>query len=169
MAIEVAKFFRIWSKHVATGNTDALCGEVDEQVLIDISTSQPKMRIKQAMSAAEACESLKTGDLAGYLREFGPTEVHAEVEYLLPTLFVMHGAPFLKLDEATQSRYADQVNKSRTAENKKPLACTVYGAAPMGEENFVVQMGCDGVQAFRLILRRQAEGVFKVMRFILTR
>ena len=166
VAIEVAKFFRTWSKQVMTGNVDALCGSLDEQVLFDISASQPKFKFKATMTAPEACESLRTGELAGYLREFGPAELHAEVEYVLPTLFAMHGKPFLKLDEATQRKYADDVNRTRTAENKKPLACTSYAATPMGDENFVITMGCQGVQAFRLIVKRPAEGSFKLMRLI---
>ena len=166
LAIEVAKFFRTWSKQVMTSNVDALCGSLDDQVLVDISASQPKLKIKATMTVTEACESLRSGDLAGYLREFGPSEIHAEVEYVMPTLFAMHGAPFLKLDEATQRKYADEVNRSRTAENKKPLACTSYSAAAMGDENFVITLGCQGVQSFRLIVRHPAEGVFKVMRFI---
>lgn len=166
VAIEVAKFFRTWSKQVMTGNVDSLCGSLDEQVLFDISSSQPKFKLKATMTAPEACESLRTGELAGYLREFGPTELHAEVEYVLPTLFAMHGKPFLKLDEATQRKYADEVNRTRAAENKKLLACTSYAATPMGDENFVITMGCQGVQAFRLIVKRPAEGSFKLMRLI---
>ncbi|MBM4344218.1 MAG: hypothetical protein FJ100_12690 [Deltaproteobacteria bacterium] len=169
IAVEVSKFFRQWSRMVMQGNADGLCGGLDENVAFDLSSSQPKFKVKQQMAAAEACESLKSGDLNAYLKEFGPAEVHAEVDYLLPTLFGLNGGPFLKLEEAQQKKLAEDVNKSRQAEGKKLLLCTQYSAAPMSEDTFMIQMGCDGVNAFRLIVRRPAENQFKVIRYIHTR
>jgi len=169
LAVEVQKFFRQWSKFVMAGNGEALCGYLDETVAFDLSATQPRFKIKQQMTAAEACESLKSGELNSYLKEWGPAEVHKEVDYLLPLLFQLARGPFLKLDDDQARKLADDVNKTREAEKKAPLACTMYSAAPMSEDTFMIQLSCQGVTTFRLIVKRPAEGQFRVLRFNHTR
>jgi hypothetical protein len=84
----------------------------------------------------------------------------------LPSLFVMNSGPFLKLDEATQRRYAEELNRTRAAEGKKVLQCTSYAVSQLAEDSFVIQLGCQGVQTFKVMVTRIGEGQFKVLRFI---
>jgi hypothetical protein len=160
LASEVARFFLAWSDALVKSNTDKICAAFDETVFIDVSSSQPRLRIKQEFPAEAACESVKNGELAAYVRDFGPAEVHAEASTLIPTLFRIHGGAYLKLDDAAQKRYAEALVKDR--EGKKALACTMYNVLP-AENLFKVSLTCGGVQSFRVLLKRTGENQFKVM------
>ncbi|MSP92571.1 MAG: hypothetical protein EXR79_12345 [Myxococcales bacterium] len=165
VATEVAKAFLGWSAALQYSSIERLCGMLDETVYVDVQSTQPRLHVKTNLSRDAACESFKGGDLAGFLKDFGPAEVHAEVPTLLPTLFQIHGGAYMRLDEALQKNYQEQVLKSREAAHKAPLACTLYNVLPAGDL-FKVGLTCNGVLSYRVLLRRAAPGDFKVMQYI---
>jgi hypothetical protein len=162
IASEVARAFIGFSDWMVRANVDKLCAAFDDTVAIDITAGQPKMRIKQEFTTAEACESVRNGELANYVRDLGPAEVHADVATLIPTLFGIHRGAYLRLDDQLQKKYSEELAKQR--EGKKPLACTMYNVVPAGEL-FRVSLTCTGVANFRLLLRRAAENNFKIVQF----
>ncbi|MFZ4578039.1 MAG: hypothetical protein ACOYOB_06525 [Myxococcota bacterium] len=162
IASEVARAFIAFSDWMVRANVDKLCAAFDDTVAIDITAGQPKMRIKQEFTTAEACESVRNGELANYVRDLGPAEVHADVATLIPTLFGIHRGAYLRLDDQQQKKYSEELTKQR--EGKKPLACTMYNVVPAGEL-FRVSLTCTGVANFRLLLRRAAENNFKIVQF----
>lgn len=169
LARDVARAFLTLSKDFATGSADRICAVLDEDVIWDIATGKPKLKYKQTLSAAASCEALKTGELANYLREFGLSEVHTEMPYLLPTLFGLNGAkPYMRLDDATQKAYGAAVNDQRSKEGKKPLACTMYQVAQT-EDAFRVTLTCANVTSFKVILHRLPDGQFKLLQLVHTR
>ena len=131
--------------------------------MFNLSANQPKLKLKQEMTAADACTSLKEGELASYIRELGPAEVHAEVATLIPTLFGIHGGAFLNLEPDVQKRYTDAVATSRAG--KKPLACTMYTVTPRDEGNYQISLACQGVTSFKVFVAKGADGTWKVKAF----
>ncbi len=160
LGAEVARFFLQWSGALERNDIDKICASFDDTVFIDVSASAPKIRIKQEFPVEAACESVRNGDLAAYIRDFGPAEVHSEPKMLIPDLFRIHGGAYLRLDDAAQRRYADAVIKGR--EGKKQLACTLYNVVP-AENLFKVSMTCSGVNSFRVLMKRTGENQFKIM------
>ena len=116
--------------------------------------------LRKDLAPEEACASMHGGEMAGYLRDFGPAEVHADVATLIPTLFRIHGGAFLRLDEAREADYQRRVIESRNG--KKPLACTKYSVLPAGDL-FKVSLTCNGVQSFRVLMRRAGPDDFRLM------
>lgn len=166
LARDVARAFLTLSKDFASGSADRICASLDEDVIWDIATGKPKLKFKQTLSTAASCDALKGGELANYLREFGLSEVHTEMPYLLPTLFGLNGAkPYMRLDEAAQKAYGAAVNDQRSKEGKKPLACTMYQVAQT-EDAFKVSLTCAGVTAFRVTLHRLPDGQFKLLQLV---
>ena len=161
LASEVARAFLTFSRYAATANAPMLCKLLDsERVYFDIRTKEPAHVFKQDMTPAKACESLKSGKLAEYLRDFGPAEVHTEIPTLIPSLFRVHGGAFLKLDEARNQLYRTKVTTSR--KGKTPLQCEMYSVLPAGNL-FKVMLDCRGVRSYRLLLRRDGPNDFKLM------
>jgi hypothetical protein len=163
LASEVARSFLKLSRELAAGRGESLCSMLDsEKVYLDIRTNAPRMTIRKEMSGEEACTSFKEGELAGYVREFGPAEVHAEVATLLPTLFKIHGGAYLQLDPEREKAYPQRVAEDR--QGKKPLACTLYSVLPAGNL-FKISLSCGGVQSYRVLLRRDGTDDYKLMAF----
>jgi hypothetical protein len=162
VATEVAKAFLGWSDAMSKGSADRACGFMDETIIVDLQATQPKLKFKAEMTKDAACESWKGGDLNGYLRDLGPAEVHAEPPTLLPTLFQIHGGAYMRLDDDKQKRYADEVTARRAARKLPPLQCALYNVTPAGDL-FKVNLQCNGVVSYRLLMRRAAAGEFKVM------
>ncbi|MCO4762469.1 MAG: hypothetical protein KC502_13240 [Myxococcales bacterium] len=161
MASEVARAFMTFSRYAAAANTTMLCKMLDaERVYFDIRTREPAHRFKKDMAPAAACESMKSGDLANYLRDFGPAEVHAEIPTLIPSLFRIHSGAFLKLDPTRDQLYRQKLAESR--KGKKALQCEMYSVLPAGNL-FKVMLDCRGVRSYRLLLRRDAPNNFKLM------
>ncbi len=161
LASEVARAFLSFSRYAATANAPMLCKLLDsERVYFDIRTKEPAHVFKQDMTPAKACESLKSGKLAEYLRDFGPAEVHTEIPTLIPSLFRVHGGAFLKLDEARNQLYRTKLTASR--KGKTPLQCEMYSVLPAGNL-FKVMLDCRGVRSYRLLLRRDGPNDFKLM------
>ncbi len=160
---EIAKMFLQWSGAWARGDVDKLCGSFEESVVFNVSASQPKLKLKQEMTAADACASLKEGELSSYIRELGPAEVHAEVATLIPELFRIHGGAFLNLEPDVQKRYTEAVATSRVG--KKPLACTMYTVTPKDEANYQISLSCQGVTSFKVFVAKGADGAWKVKAF----
>ena len=164
MGTEIARAFLQWSAAWTKGDADKICASFEDTVVINLSSSQPKIKLKAELTAADACASLKDGDLAAYMRELGPSEVHAEMSTLLPTLFGFHGGAYMSLDPEVQKSYAERVVKSR--EGKKPLQCTMYNVAPKDENSFQVALTCQGINAFKVIYSKGADGSWKVKQFL---
>ena len=162
VASEVARAFLAFSDAFVRAQPERICGMFDDNVAIDIQSSQPKLRIKDQLTSAAACQSLTDGELAHYVKDLGPAEVHAEMMTLIPSLFQLYGGAYLQLDSAQQKHYADALRNSRVG--KKALACTMYNVAP-AEDLFKVSLTCSGVTSFRVLLRRTAPDSFKVMQF----
>jgi len=162
VASEVARAFLNFSDAMAKGSVERLCAMIDESAVISIDSTQPTIKLRQEFTAAEACESFKTGELATYLRELGPAEVHAEPSTLIPTLFGIHGGAYLTLTDVDQKRYADQVVASRAG--KKALACTIYNVVVV-DELYKVNLVCDGVRSFRAFFQRTGDKSLKLRAF----
>ena len=160
-ASEVARAFLTFSKYIASGNVNMLCKMLDtERIYFDIRTKSPKLEVKVDLGPEAACASLRTGDLGTYLRDFGPAEVHTEIPTLVPSLFRIHGGAYLKLDAAQEASYSSKLNAQRAG--RKPLACTMYTVLPAGNL-FKVSVKCEGVNSYRLLLRRDGADDFKLM------
>ncbi len=160
-ASEVARAFLAFSKYMTTGNVNMLCKMLDgERIYFDVRTKSPKLEIKVDLPQQSACNSLRTGDLGNYLRDFGPAEVHAEIATLIPSLFRIHGGAYLRLDPAQESGYAKKLAAMRTG--KKPLACQMYSVLPAGNL-FKISVKCEGVKSYRLLMRRDGPDDFKLM------
>ena len=169
LARDVARFFLTMSKDFSSANADNICSYLDDEVIVDIATGTPKMKFKQVLARDAACQSLKGAELKNYLNEFGLSDVHTEMPYLLPTLFGLNGSkPYLKLDEATQKAYAVAVNKQRVEQNKKPLACSMYNVV-QAENAFKITLTCSTVHNFRVVLRRQEDGQFRLLQLVHSR
>ena len=56
------------------------------------------------------------------------------------------------------------VHRMVASEGKKPLSCTTYNVQAL-DQMFKVTLSCAGVQSFRLVLSRVAEGQFKIVQF----
>ncbi len=161
VASEVARAFIRLSMMAAQADADGLCKLLEkDRIYFDIRASSPPFELRKDLAPAEACASMHGGELAGYLRDFGPAEVHAEVATLIPTLFRIHGGAYVRLDEAREADYQRQVVASR--EGKKPLACTMYTVLPAGDL-FKVSLSCNGVQSFRVLMRRAGPDDFRLM------
>ncbi len=161
MASEVARAFLGFSRNMATGNHAAVCKMLDkERVYLDIRIDSPALEIKTDLTQEAACQSLAGGDLATYLRNFGPAEVHTEMPTLIPTLFRIHGGAFLKLDDSRDQLYRQKLAEARAG--KAPLACEMYTVHAAGNL-FKVSLDCRGVKSYRLLLRRDGTDDFKLM------
>ena len=161
LASEVARSFLAFSNYIASGNVNMLCKMLDtERIYFDIRTKNPKLEIKVDLGPEAACASLRTGDLGSYLRDFGPAEVHTEIRTLVPSLFRIHGGAYLKLDAAQEAAYSQKLSAQRTG--RKQLACNMYTVLPAGNL-FKVSVNCEGVNSYRLLLRRDKPDDFKLM------
>lgn len=161
MASEVARAFLGFSRYAATSNHAAICKMLDkERVYLDIRIESPATEIKTDLTQEAACQSLAGGDLANYLRNFGPAEVHTEMATLIPSLFRIHGGAFLKLDETRDQLYRKKLAESRAG--KAPLACEMYTVHAAGNL-FKISLDCRGVKSYRLLVRRDGPDDFKLM------
>lgn len=161
MASEVARAFLGFSRFAATSNHEAICKMLDkERVYLDIRIESPATEIKTDLTQEAACQSLAGGDLANYLRNFGPAEVHTEMPTLIPSLFRIHGGAFLKLDETRDQLYRKKLAESRAG--KAPLACEMYTVHAAGNL-FKISLDCRGVKSYRLLMRRDGPDDFKLM------
>ena len=163
IASEIANMFIRWSNAWVKNEVDKLCSSFDDKVILKISSNQPKLKMQQEMTAAEACQSLKDGDLSSYLKELGPAEVHAEVGTLVPALFGVHGGSFLNLEPDVQKRYAQAVAVARLG--KKPLACSMYTVTPREEGVYQISLTCQGTASFKVFVAKAADGTWKVRTF----
>lgn len=163
LAAEVARAFMTLSAYLSAGNADAICTMLDaEKVVFNVRTRDPVIKFKQDLSNKAACKSFKSGELAAYLRDFGPAEVHAEVATLVPTLFGIHRGAYLQLPDDLERKYADDLAGRRT--DKKPLACYAYFVR-QADNLFVTSLSCRGVEKYRVLLRRDGESAFKVLNY----
>lgn len=161
MASEVARAFLAFSRYVATSNHAAICDMIDkERLYLDIRIDQPALEIKTDLPHDAACAALKDGDLALYVRNFGPAEVHTEMPTLIPVLFRVHGGAFLKLSDDKDQLYRQKVEESRAG--KTPLACEMYTVHAAGNL-FKISLDCRGVKSYRILLRRDGPDDFKLM------
>lgn len=161
LASEVARAFLTFSKYIAGGNVSMICKMLDkERIYFDIRTKNPKLQIKVDLPPANACASLRTGELGAYLRDFGPAEVHAEIPTLVPSLFRIHGGAYLKLDDAQENAYSRKLSAQRAG--RKSLACSMYTVLPAGNL-FKISVKCEGVNSYRLLMRRDGANDFRLM------
>ena len=163
LAGEVARAFMALSSYLAAGNAGAICSMLDqEKVVFNIRTRDPVIKLTKDLSNAEACKSFKGGELAAYLRDFGPAEVHGEVATLVPSLFGIHRGAYLQLPESFERKYADELANRRAG--KKPLACYAYFVR-QADNLFVTSLSCRGVEKYRVLLRRDGASDFKVLNY----
>lgn len=161
IASEVARAFMQYSRAVASNDTGTICKFFDpERIYFDIRVDNPAWEFKTDMTGEAACQSINGGDLARYVRDLGPAEVHTEMPTLIPTLFRIHGGAFLKLDDARQTDYRTKLEQSRAG--KAPLACDMYTVHAAGNL-FKVTLDCRGVKSYRMLLRRDGADDFKLM------
>ncbi len=161
VASEVARAFLSYSRAVAAGDHASVCKRLDsERVYFDIRVDAPAWEYKVDLTGVAGCQSLTGGELARYLRDLGPAEVHAEMSTLIPTLFGIHRGAFLKLDEAQETAYREKMAATRTG--KPPLACQMYTVHAAGDL-YKITLDCRGVKSYRLLLRRAAADDFKLM------
>lgn len=164
VALQVALTFRQWSQAMESGDTKQLCKLVSPMgARFDVVTRDPPMKMSKAWGHDDACAELEAGLLANYVREWGLAEVHADVKYLLPELFAIHGGkPYAELDDATVERYRGELMSRR--KGKKPLDCTMYNVTPAGEL-FQVQLDCKSAKRYAVLLQRAPDGRYLVARY----
>ncbi len=161
VASEVARAFLSYSRAFAAGDHATICKMLDsERVYFDVRVDSPAWEYKADLNGEAGCQSLTGGELARYLRDLGPAEVHAEMSTLIPTLFGIHRGAFLKLDEAQETSYREKMAAIRAG--KPALACQMYTVHAAGDL-YKITLDCRGVKSYRLLLRRAAADDFKLM------
>jgi hypothetical protein len=175
-ALKVSAAVRAFSSAMAKEQADQLCGLLaGGRLRFDIATLDPPLNIHRNLENAAACLSLKSGALAKYIKEFGPSHPHADMSTVVPALFAVHGSPFLHLSRVQLSAYGQAIRGQHGRQER--LGCSTYKAArlpadaatPAKQRRYEVTIGCDAVANYHIEVMGNRTLGFKIRKFSMRR
>ena len=153
----VAAVVMAFSKAMADEDKQQLCKHLAPgRLRFDVATMDPPLNIHRNLERDAACVSMQSGELAKYVKEFGPSHPHADMATVIPSLFAIHGSPFLHLPQVQLQAYGKAVLGQRGRAEK--LACSTYRASrlpadretPAKQRRYEVTIGCERVANYHL-------------------
>lgn len=175
-ARKVAAAVSAFSALMASENTAEICSTLAAgRLRFDIATLEPPLNIHTTLEKQAACVSFASGELARYVKEFGPSHPHADIATIIPALFAVHSSPYLHLPRVQLQAYGDAIagQKGRSAR----LACKTYRAArlpadaatPAKQRRYEVTITCARVVDYHVEVMGNRTLGFKVRKLAIRR
>ncbi|MCO4761334.1 MAG: hypothetical protein KC502_07510 [Myxococcales bacterium] len=165
-AAAVAKSFLSISRALAEEDATSLCGQFSEYVRLDVTSTVPKLRIGERLPRKAACAALQRpgSNWASYLKELGPSAVHAGAPIVVGRLFAMHGSPYEWIPRKQEQAYALALHKAKAP-------CTIWRVLPVrasksGHRVVDVVVQCSSASDFVLRLGGTTDTGYKLMKLL---